>query len=115
MGAECLLCKNNNNLSRLREKIERTGTMNSMTEAAKIATNTDNKGNNMLMHSILARTRIGSNATISIFTQMHELVFEMSFINKNDFNMNKSKHVCQENHSMLGRSGAQIKKMFMME
>ena len=46
-----------------------------MTEAAKMATNVDNKGNNVLIHSIPAHTRIGYIAAMSGFIQMSELVF----------------------------------------
>ena len=53
-----------------------------MMEAVYVATNTDNKGNNVLMHGILAHTRIRSTSNIFGFTQMSELVFEISFIVK---------------------------------
>ena len=62
-----------------------------MTEASEIATNAENKGIYEVMHSILACTRIGSNATTSGFTQMHGLLFDISFTDKNDINVNKSK------------------------
>ena len=48
-----------------------------MAEAAEIATDTETKGNYGVMHSILARTRIGFNVTVSGFTLMHELVFHI--------------------------------------
>ena len=47
----------------------------SMTEAVKIDAIADKKGNNVLMHSVLAPTRIWSTATISGFAQIYELVF----------------------------------------
>ena len=43
MCAECVLCENNNNVSRLRERIERAALVTNMMEAAKIATNADKK------------------------------------------------------------------------
>ena len=43
MGAKCALCENNNNISRLRERIERAAPITNMTEAVKIDTNADNK------------------------------------------------------------------------
>ena len=91
---EHVLWKNNKNLSRLRDRTKRVVLVvpiTTMTEAANISTNTDNKGDNVLMHSILAHTIIGSTAVISVFTQMSELLFEIYFIDKNDGNMNNSK------------------------
>ena len=49
------------------------------------------KGNYGVVHSILARTMIRFNATASRFTLMYELVFDISFIDRNHANVNKSK------------------------
>ena len=69
------------------------------------------------MHSILSHNIIGHPVTMTGFTLMHKLVFEISFINKNDGNMNKSKTCVtgESFHSMLRRSGAQTKTFVMME
>ena len=99
IGNKFSLCKNDNNVSRLRERIEMSSPVTKITEDMKIDTNVDNKVNNVLMHSVLAHAIIGSTKTISGFTQMSELVFKFSFIDKNDGNVSKSKHACQENHS----------------
>ena len=85
-----------------------------MTEYSEIATNEFTRGNVGVMHSILARTRIRFNATVSRFTLIHELVFDISFTDKNHVNVNKSMTcVAGESlHSMLSGNGAQTKKYY---
>ena len=100
MGAECVLCNNNNIFSRLRDRIERVVPINNMKKSVQIATNVDNKGNNVFMHSIVVHTRIGSTTTTCGFTEISELLFEISLMDKNDINMNKSTNVWQKNHSI---------------
>ena len=112
MGTECILCKSNRNHTKLRERTERVAPSTNVTETMNIGANAYNKGHTVFMCRIMAK----STCSASGFSQMSSLVFEISFIDKNDGNMNESKMcvVGESFHSMLSMSGAKAKKIFMM-